>query len=180
MASTILIRRERPDDIDAIRRVHNAAFGTDADTVTVESRLVDDLRSGPSWIPALSLVAEVDGAVVGHVLATRGRLDREASAPPIRVVGIAPVGVLPEVQHLRIGSSLMYALVGAVQALGEEVACLLGSPAYYERFGFVVSSTVGIAPPVPGWAPHFQALVFDATRLDGGGTFHYDEAFDRM
>jgi putative acetyltransferase len=179
MTATALVRRERPDDADAIRRVHNAAFGTDVDTSTAEARLVDDLRSGEGWIPALSLVAEVDGAVVGHVVATRGRLERGGSTLPVRTLGIGPVGVLPAHQQLRLGSSMMYALLGAALALDEEVACLLGSD-YYRRFGFVISSTVGITPPVPGWAQHFQALVLDPTRLGEGGTFRYAEAFDRL
>jgi putative acetyltransferase len=179
MPATALVRRERPDDIDAIRRVHNAAFGADVDTPIAEAQLVDDLRAGEGWIPALSLVAEVEGAVVGHLVATRARLERDGSTLPVRTIGIGPVGVLPAHQQLRLGSSMVYALVGAAQALGEEVACLLGSD-YYRRFGFVNSSTVGIVPPVAGWAPHFQALVLDGSRLGEGGTFRYAEAFDRL
>jgi len=56
----VIVRRERPVDRDDIRRVHDAAFPT-----TLESGLLDALRADPGWLPRLSLVALVDGAVVG-------------------------------------------------------------------------------------------------------------------
>ncbi len=127
----VVIRRESTLDHDAIRRVHILAFGGDEHRLTWEARLVDDLREGPSWIPALSLVAEVDGEVVGHVLATRGHLDEAGSPTAVRAIGLAPVGVLPSTQQLGIGTKLVYALLGAAQALDEQLVCLLGNPAYY-------------------------------------------------
>lgn len=170
----LVVRREAPADVDAIREVHDAAFGG-----TWESRLVDTLRGTTSWIPALSLVAEVGGAVVGHVLVSRGHLLRDGRATPVRALGLAPLGVLPHHQGLRIGSSLMYAAVGAAEALDEQVVCLLGNPAYYSRFGFVLASEVGITAPVPDWTPHFQTLVLSAGRgAHVDGEFRYDPAFD--
>jgi hypothetical protein len=68
----MLVRRECPDDIDAIRTVTCRAFDGMPYSSSSESRLVDALRSDPGWIPALSLVADVDRAVVGHVVCTRG------------------------------------------------------------------------------------------------------------
>lgn len=180
MTTVVLIRRESTSDHDAIRRVHNLAFGNDADTLTWEARLVDDLRAGTSWIPALSLVAEIDGDVVGHVLATRGHLDQASGTLDVRAVGLAPVGVLPERQHLAVGTKLMYAVLGAAQALDEQLVCLLGNPAYYCRFGFVPAASLGIAPPHPNWAAHFQALGLTPSGWPATpATFRYDPAFDR-
>lgn len=179
MTTTLLVRRELPSDQSAVRGVHDAAFG-DGGAPTWESRLVDDLRESENWVPALSIVAVVDGGVVGHVLATRGELRRSGAVVPVRAVGLAPIGVLPGQQRGGIGSALMQAVLGAAQALDIELVCLLGSPDYYSRFGFVIASTVGIAPPVPGWAPHFQArLLCDAHAAVDGSSFHYDAAFDR-
>ncbi len=180
MTAIVLVRREAPTDIDAIRGVHNAAFGQDPDKLTWEARLVDDLRSSGNWIPALSFVAEIDGIIVGHVLATRGHLVPSRPGPPTRALGLAPVGVLPDHQHLRIGTDLMRAIIGAADALDEQIICLLGSPEYYQRFGFVLASTLQIAPPDPGWTPHFQALPLSAIASPAPtGTFQYGEAFDR-
>ena len=180
MTTTLIIRRESPGDADAVRRVHDAAFPPGDGTSTGESRLVDDLRPSASWIPALSIVAETpDEGVVGHVLATRGALVPTDGTTSIPALGVAPVGVVPAHQHLRIGSSLLYALIGAAQAMDEPLLCLLGNPAYYSRFGFVLAARHGVLPPVPGWAPHFQALVLDAARVRPG-TFHYAAEFDEL
>ena len=73
----VLIRRETPADADAIRAVHSAAFAKadGGDGVPVEATLVDALRADEGWLPAYSLVAtDSDGQVVGHVVATRGRV----------------------------------------------------------------------------------------------------------
>jgi putative acetyltransferase len=180
VTTVIRVRRETAGDVAAIRRVHDLAFGARDSVLSWEARLVEDLRGGPSWIPALSMVAEIDGVVVGHVLATRGRLDAAGSTRAVRALGLAPLGVVPDRQHLGIGTRLMYALLGAARALDHEIVCLLGDPAYYGRFGFVRSSTLGIAPPHPTWAAHFQALLLDPQAWDGTpGTFWYDPAFDR-
>lgn len=181
MTAVVLVRQEAANDIDAIRRVHNLAFGNDAAVLTWEARLVDDLRAGPSWIPALSVVAEVGGIVVGHALATRGHLERAGAAATVRALGVAPVGVVPGHQHIGVGTKLMYTLLGAARALDEEIVCLLGNPDYYRRFGFVLASTLRISPPDPTWTPHFQALPLTTGEWDTqAGTFHYDAAFDRQ
>ncbi|MER7472280.1 GNAT family N-acetyltransferase, partial [Micromonospora sp. NPDC000018] len=89
----MLIRRETPADIDAVREVHLAAFADPdkPDVVPVEAGLVDALRADAGWLPALSLVAvDGDGQVVGHVVCTRGRVAGEPVA-----LGQGPHGVLP-------------------------------------------------------------------------------------
>lgn len=181
MTSAVFIRRETANDVDAIRHVHNLAFGSNANTLSWEARLVDDLRAGTSWIPALSIVAEVTGLVVGHALATRGHLEPAGPTTAEPALGLAPVGVLPDFQHLGIGTKLLHALLGAAQALDEELVCLLGNPAYYHRFGFVLASSLGIGPPDPTWTPHFQALhLTPHPWATTPATFRYDPAFDRQ
>ena len=73
----------------------------------------------------------------------------------------------------------MHAVLGAGDALGEPLVALLGSPAYYRRFGFRLSDEYGIAPPRPGWQPHFQVRTLSAYRPEVRGTFAYPEPFDR-
>jgi putative acetyltransferase len=65
----VVIRRERPADADAIRAVHRAAF---ADPERDHGKLVDELRADGNAVLALSLVAEVDAVVVGHVACSYG------------------------------------------------------------------------------------------------------------
>lgn len=162
------VRPEGPADADAIRAVHRAAFGGGE---PAEVGLVDALRADRGWLPGLSLVAVGDGEVVGHVVATRARLD------DIPALGVGPLGVLPAVQGRGVGAALMYALLGAAQAQDETVVGLLGEPAYYGRFGFVAAVDVGIAAPDPAWGRHFQVLVLAGRPT---GTFRYAAPFDEV
>ncbi|MEV0083214.1 GNAT family N-acetyltransferase [Saccharopolyspora sp. NPDC050642] len=90
----MLIRREIPAGVAAIRAVHSAAFAKTAQPgqAPVEPGLVDALRAGDAWLPELSLVAERDGEVVGHVVCSRAHV----GATP--ALGLGPIGVLPSLQ----------------------------------------------------------------------------------
>lgn len=171
----VLIRREAAGDVAAIRAVTAAAFGAPgAADLPAEATLVDELRADGAWLPALSLVA-VDGAgeVMGHVVCTRGHVGQ---AP---VLALGPLSIRPDTQRRGVGSALMHAVLGAGDALGEPLVALLGSPAYYRRFGFRLSDEYGITPPRPQWQPHFQVRVLSAYRPETRGTFTYPEPFDR-
>ena len=177
----MIVRRERPADHDAVRVVHRAAFAVDPVTgahrppaEVPEARLTDELREDAGFLPHLSLVAVVDDAVAGHVIATRGWLEPFG----VPVLGLGPLGVLPAVQGRGIGTVLVHALLVLAEATDERLVALLGSPGYYRRFGFVPAAEVGVASPEPTWGAHFQAR-----RLRGlptGGTFRYAEPFQRL
>ena len=140
----------------------------------VEATLVDELRASPAWLPCLSLVAADDaGDVIGHVLCTRGHV---GLAP---VLALGPLSVRPDCQRRGVGSALMHAVLGAADALGEPLVALLGSPAYYRRFGFLLSGEYRIVPPRPEWQPHFQVRVLTAYHPGLRGTFAYPEPFER-
>lgn len=159
----ITVRPEGTDEVAAIRRVHDAAFGG-----PTEGRIVDGLRGSDAWFSKGSLVA-TDGAgeVVGHLLLSRGSLD--GSAMPVGIIG--PVGVLPERQGQGIGSALMWRAIEVAEALGLPAICLLGHADYYPRFGFEPARPLGLEPPrpwpdanwlalrLPGWAPSLRGVV---------------------
>ena len=170
----MIVRREQPADVAAARAVQAAAFATDPDVEPVEARLLDELRADPGWIPALSLVAESGGEIVGHVVCTRAHVDG------VPVVGLGPIGVRPDRQAAGAGSALVHAVLGAAEALGEPLVGLLGAPEYYGRFGFVASTTVGIHPPDPAWGEHFQVRAFVGAADVPRGTFVYAAPFDRF
>lgn len=91
----VIVRREEQPDIDVIRTVTQAAFapdktGSGSPDLAAEATLVDDLRADVGWLPALSLVAVLDGMVVGHVATTRGYVG------DVAVLGLGPLSVLPE------------------------------------------------------------------------------------
>lgn len=170
----VLIRRENPADIPAIRAVVTAAF-TKADRPgSAEAALVDALRADPGWIPALSLVADDAGVVVGHVVCTWGRVD---SRP---VLGLGPLAVLPSHQGRGVGKALVHAALGACDARDEPMVVLLGSPSYYGRFGFRNSLEVGVVAPDPDWEPYFQVRTLSAYDGTPHGTFRYAAPFDDL
>ncbi|PRY42806.1 GNAT family N-acetyltransferase [Umezawaea tangerina] len=167
----MLIRREVPGDVDVIRSVTEAAF---AARPGGEAVLVDRLRADAGWIPALSLVAVADQAVVGHVVCTRATLSGEP------VLGLGPLSVLPSHQRAGVGKALVHTVLGAADALDEPLVVLLGDPGYYSRFGFELAEAHGIVPPEAGWAPHFQVRALSAHRPSLRGQFRYAEPFERM
>jgi putative acetyltransferase len=173
----VIVRRERPGDEAAIRRVHLAAFRrSDApDVDAVEAGLVDALRASRAWIPELSLVAERGGEVVGHVVCSRGTIAGEHAA-----LGLGPLGVLPDVQHGGVGLALMHAVLGAADARDEHCVALLGDPAYYSRFGFVTSTEYDIEAPDAAWGVHFQVRTFTAHDRAMVGRFAYAPPFDDL
>ena len=182
----MIVRRERADDVERVRAVQAAAFDRGDGTEAAEAGLLDALRADPGWIPPLSIVAELPGptpqvaGVVGHVVCTRGRVLDAAGAEVASAVGLGPIAVDPSVQRGGIGSALVHAALGAADALGFGFVALLGSPAYYGRFGFVRSTDVGIDPPEPAWGAHFQVRTVSAFDATARGRFVYPAPFDAV
>jgi putative acetyltransferase len=171
----VLIRRETPADIAAVRAVTTAAFGKQGTPIPAEAVLVDELRDCEGWLPELSLVAVNErGEVVGHVVCTRGHID---AAPAL---GLGPLSVRPDHQRRGAGLALVHTVLGAADALGEPLVALLGSPAYYGRFGFHPSTRYGITPPDPSYGEYFQVRTLSAYVPTLRGTFAYAAPFDGL
>jgi len=141
-------RSERPEDVAAIRHVHEQAFGGPG-----EARLVELLREADK--AAVSLVAVSDGQVVGHILFSPVTIDPEQAG--FNGVGLAPVGVLPEFQNRGIGSNLIRAGLEACKRAGHDVVVVLGHTHYYPRFGFSQASAYGLGNEYNA-DEHFMAL----------------------
>jgi putative acetyltransferase len=169
----MLVRREAAPDVPAVDAVVAAAFARrdDPGRLPVESALLCALRTSAEWIPALSLVAEGDAGVVGHVLCTRAWV---GDAP---VLGLGPVAVAPGQQRRGVGSALMHAVLGAADALEEPLVALLGHTTYYPRFGFVPAASRDIEAPDPAWGEHFMVRTLAAYRPGLHGRFRYAPAF---
>lgn len=147
-----------------------AAFTSPGRNADEEVRIVRSSWAGAAQSARIELVAEVDGAVAGHLIAMPGRLDRRDST----VAGVAPVCVAPAHQRRGIGSTLMWELVHRATDRGWPLLVLLGDPAYYGRFGFEPAGQLGLiyAPAGPG-SPHFQARRLDSYDASLRGTFTY-------
>jgi putative acetyltransferase len=193
-ADHVVIRREESPDREAIFAVNELAFGRAA-----EALLVERLRAAGATI--LSLVAEVRGRVIGHVLFTpvsiapssdtpagRGEKSEAGSihgaahdlhGPVLASVGLAPMAVLPEHQRIGVGSRLVRHGLGELRVRGHESVFVLGHPDYYPRLGFVPAERFGIR-----WERECPAEAFMAIELREGalagrsGVVRYRPEFD--
>lgn len=165
-------RPETASDIASIRAVNVAAFPTPA-----EADLVDALRADErAWIDGLSVVAEDEsGAVVGHALITRCRVDGEPA------LALAPCAVLPQVQGRGAGSAAIAAVLEAARRRaatgGENLVLVLGHEHYYPRFGFTPASRLGVRASFDVPDEAMMALALDAGAPIPSGTIAYPAAF---
>ena len=169
------IRPERPADGAAIADVVAAAFGSPA-----EARLVEAIRSSGGYLPDLSLVAVLEGEVIGHVMISHvGLVD---GATERRIASLSPLAIAPPLQGRGIGSALVRAAVARAEERGEPLVVLEGSPAYYGRFGFEHSVPHGIHITLPAWAPPEAAQVVRLRSYDAAirGRVVYPAAFDEV
>jgi putative acetyltransferase len=175
-AAPVLIRRERTVDATQIDAVHRAAFDRPelAGTTAPEARLVSELRNDGDVVPELSLVAEVDGHITGHVVCSQATIGGRPS------LGLGPIGVRPDRQRTGVGSALMHAVIAAADALDAPTIVLLGDPRFYRRFGFEPAADHGIIPPEDWGREHFMVRRLTAWSPAEQGVFHYAPAFARM
>jgi len=129
------IREEIPTDIDKIWQINFDAFETDT-----EAKLVNELRS--CGCPYLSLVAEKENELVGHILFTPVELS--GTKNKLKIMGLAPMAVLRKFQNKGIGSKLVQAGLKYCKSRGYDAVVVLGHPNYYPKFGFVSSAKFGI------------------------------------
>jgi putative acetyltransferase len=170
----ISFRAESIEDHTHISELYRLAFGEDG-----EAQLVDSLRRSVNFIPELSLVAEKDGQVVGHILFSPLIIEMEGGAVP--ALALAPMAVLPEVQNQGIGSELVRRGLEICQSLGHEVVVVVGHPAYYPRFGFSPARAKGLQAPFPVPDEAFLALELRQGALDGiKGTVRYPPEFEEV
>ena len=168
----LVIRKESAKDVSGIRRVHETAFGQPA-----EARLVDALRDADAV--TLSLLAELDDQVVGHILFSPAVVVSGYSESP--AVALAPVAVSPEYQKQGIGSALIEQALTELRDAGHGLVIVLGHPDYYPRFGFVPASRFGISCPFDVPDEVFMVHVLrESAAPQGGGIVRYHAAFSDM
>jgi putative acetyltransferase len=166
------IRRETAADREAIFAVQESAFGR-----RDEAELVDALRDAGA--ASLSLVAEEQGRVVGHILFSPVVV-RDGGAE-WGALGLAPLAVTPERQRAGVGSALVHAGLEACRLGGAGVVFVLGHPHYYPRFGFRPAAALGLRWEQPGHeAAFFVAEVLRDALRGRRGMVSYHPAFERV
>ncbi|HIL36260.1 MAG: N-acetyltransferase [bacterium] len=166
----MIVRPEGSHDLNGIRAVHEAAFGS-----SLESGLVDALRDGGKLFSSMLAIEEAE--VRGHVATSLVTIEFQGEA---LVAGVAPLGVLPAHQRRGIGSALMWSIITAAREAGCAGLVLLGDPAYYGRFGFEPAATFDLRSHYTD-GPAFQALALDpGAWADCRGQVRYDTSFDEL
>ena len=166
----LTIRSEAEADLESIRQVNRLAFGQDA-----EGQLVDALRDG--GFVGLSLVAELDGQVVGHILFSDIRIISESDS--VDALALAPMAVIPEQQREGIGSALIESGLDQCRQAGHRIVIVLGHPNYYPRFGFLPELAVPLQSQYAGEA--FMALELVPGALEGvTGEVRYSPPFEAV
>ncbi|AFY34960.1 GNAT family N-acetyltransferase [Calothrix sp. PCC 7507] len=135
------IRCETLLDYPAIAEANILAFKQEN-----EAKLVEEIRNSDCYIPELSLVAEIAGAVVGHILFSYIDLVGEET---LQVLALAPLAIHPQFQRQGIGSALIAAGLEKADIRGEAIVIVLGHPQFYTRFGFEPSVRYEIESPFP-------------------------------
>jgi putative acetyltransferase len=138
---SVTVRHEAEHDRVAIWNVNKAAFEGDD-----EANLVDALRVG--GFVEVSLVAEMDGEIVGHILFSRVAIVTIVGT--VDALSLAPMAVLPSHQWQGIGSRLVEAGLEACRARGHKVVVVLGHPDFYPRFGFSAELARPLESPFGG------------------------------
>ncbi len=164
----MIVRLEEQRDFPAVYEINKAAFETNA-----EAKLVEQLRKVAS--PFISLVAEKDAAVVGHILFTPVTL---SDYPQLSLMGLAPMAVSEDFRGSGVGSAPVEAGLERCRDLGAVAVVVLGYPAYYSRFRFRPSVEFDIRSEYDVPSDVFMVLELEAAALeDVQGTIHYHPAF---
>jgi putative acetyltransferase len=167
----IIVRKEKPEDIEGIRIVNERAFGQPE-----EANIVDALRGACS--DALSLVAVAEDRVVGHIFFSPAKIYTQNG--DVVGMGLAPMAVLPDCQRQGIGSKLVWAGLEMLKESSCPFVIVLGHPEYYPRFGFVPASIHGLQcqwDGVPDEA--FMVLILDESAMKNvSGVARYRSEFD--
>lgn len=142
-----------------------------------EQFLVERLRKSNAFIPELSLVAEIENKIVGHILLTKLKIKNDQNE--FDSLALAPISVLPEYQGEGVGKMLIEQAHKKARRLGYKSIVLLGHDKYYPRFGYQQADKFGIKLPFE--VPKENCMVIEL--MEGGlngvrGTVEYPKEFN--
>lgn len=167
----MVIRKEEAKDYGEVYSLVKRAFASAKHADGNEQDLVAALRMSEAYIPQLSLVAEADGKIVGHILFTKAEVGGAV------VLALAPLSVLPEYQKQGVGIALIKEGHRIARELHYGYSIVLGSETYYPRAGYVPADSFGIKAPFDVPRENFMAckLIDSAPAIHG--TVRYAREF---
>lgn len=167
----LTIRKENKNDYEEVYNVIKTAFETAEHSDGNEQDLVVALRKSDNFIPELSLVAVMDNKIVGYILFTTIKIDKQEE------LALAPLGVLPEYQKKGIGSVLIQEGHKKARELGYHYSVVLGSDKYYPKFGYIPAKEYGIVAPFDVPDENFMAIKLNDAEIEIKGIVQYAKEF---
>lgn len=167
----ITLRYENSRDYKNITRINDLAFGQKNEGI-----LIEHLRKNRDFLPELSIVAEKDGIIIGHILFFPIQIKSKDNS--YKSVSLAPMAVLPEYQNQGIGGRLIRYGLEKCRGKGYQSVIVLGHPEYYPRFGFEKASKWDIRPPFEAPDEAFMAIELIEGGLKGiSGVVEYPDEY---
>ncbi len=147
----MIVRQETKQDYQEVYEVVKAAFASAEHSDGNEQDLVAALRQSSSFVPELSLIAEIGGKIIGHILLTTAKIGTQTE------LVLAPLSVLPGYQKQGVGTALIQEGHRIAAKLGYRYTVVLGSEKYYPRFGYLPAEQIGIRAPFDVSPKNFMA-----------------------
>lgn len=167
----MLIRQETSKDYNTVYNLVKEAFIAAEHSDGTEQDLVAALRTGSAFLPELSLIAEIDGKIVGHILFTEAKVGSDT------VLVLAPLSVLPKFQKQGIGTALIKEGHKIARAMGYQYALVLGSDTYYPQLGYLPAVQFGIEIPDGMPSANFMAIKLQENASPISGAVTYAKEF---
>ncbi len=175
----ISMRQERKEDHQKVLIIVEDAFRNEEYSEPTEQILVDRLRKSRAFIPELSLVAEVDHKLVGHIILSKIKINNKVNS--FDSLALAPVSVHPSFQKRGIGGLLIRESHRIAKDLGYKSIVLLGHEKYYPKFGYQLAKKYGISLPFDVPDENCMAIELVENGLDGvSGIVEYSSAFNEL
>ena len=169
--TNIIIRKETKNDYDQISLVNDLAFSQKQ-----EGELIVNLRKRTEFLSGLSLVAESDNKIIGHILFFPVYIKSENNR--IQTLSLAPMSILPGYQNKGLGGSLVNSGLRIAIELGFTSVVVLGHPKYYPKFGFKKASKWKIKAPFDVPDEALMAIELKSGVLNfGGGIIEYPDEY---
>lgn len=163
------LRIEEERDRRASEYVTREAFWNVYNPGCCEHYVLHRFRKDPDFVPELTYVAEIGSKIVGHIMYSRGKIQKDGGGA-IETAVFGPVSVLPEYQGTGIGGALIELTMEKAARMGFKIVTITGNPQYYSRFGFVSGAQKGIryaGAPEGEDFPYFLVKELENGALEG-------------